>query len=100
MSSCADKCKEVAVASKGFKRLRKGVASRSSAEKASPTRWFVSKAMEEHGLKGFNAQKETKSFNAFLGTPVVDPEMYFMFLEKPPYRDIFNTLCGDHSAAW
>ncbi|MCD9642747.1 hypothetical protein HAX54_029690, partial [Datura stramonium] len=38
------------------------------------------------------------SFNAFLGTLVVDPEMYFMILAKPPYHDILHTLSGEHSA--
>ncbi|MCE3215042.1 hypothetical protein HAX54_000601 [Datura stramonium] len=78
-------------------------------------RRFGAKAVEEHGLKWFNAQMEAKdapenwndeglfalefptirgtvrelgSFNAFLGTPVVDPMMYLIFLEKPPHRDI------------
>ncbi|MCD7451460.1 hypothetical protein HAX54_012129, partial [Datura stramonium] len=39
------------------------------------------------------------SFNAFHGIPVVDPEMYFLMLEKPPYRDIHHTLYGEHSAS-
>ncbi|MCD9639978.1 hypothetical protein HAX54_024989, partial [Datura stramonium] len=39
----------------------------------------------------------TRSYNVFLGTPVVDLEMYFLFLEKSPYRDIFHTLCGEYS---
>ncbi|MCD9646708.1 hypothetical protein HAX54_036766 [Datura stramonium] len=30
-------------------------------------------------------------------TPMVNPEMYFMMLEKPPYHDIHDTLCGEHS---
>ncbi|MCD7458529.1 hypothetical protein HAX54_038500, partial [Datura stramonium] len=41
----------------------------------------------------------TKTFNAFLGTPVVDPSEYLILLEKPPYQDIHHTLCGDHSFA-
>ncbi|MCD7467713.1 hypothetical protein HAX54_005313 [Datura stramonium] len=40
-----------------------------------------------------------RSFNPFLGTSVVDIEMYFMILEKPPYRDIRHTLHGEHSDA-
>ncbi|MCD7449884.1 hypothetical protein HAX54_002042, partial [Datura stramonium] len=40
-----------------------------------------------------------RSFNEFLGIPVEDPKMYFQFLEKPPYRDIRHTLCGEHSIA-
>ncbi|MCD7460655.1 hypothetical protein HAX54_044068 [Datura stramonium] len=56
----SDKGKEVAIASKGFKRLRKGVASSSSAQKAPHVRRFGAKAAEEHGLKWFNAQKEAK----------------------------------------
>ncbi|MCD9638700.1 hypothetical protein HAX54_022824 [Datura stramonium] len=111
------------VASKRFKRLMS-----SSAQKAPPSRRFGAKVMEKHGLKWFNAQKEAKyapknwidesrlalefptihgtvrelglgSFNAFLGTPVVDPEMYFMLLEKPPYHVIRHTFCGENSAA-
>ncbi|MCD7470883.1 hypothetical protein HAX54_011073 [Datura stramonium] len=56
----ANKGKEVAVASKGFKRLRKGVASISSAQKAPLFRRFRYKAMEEHRLEWFNAQKKSK----------------------------------------
>ncbi|MCD9643261.1 hypothetical protein HAX54_030559, partial [Datura stramonium] len=50
MASHANKGKEVATSSKGFKRLRR----------------FGAKAMEEHGLEWFNAHKENKyvSFNA------------------------------------
>ncbi|MCE3051162.1 hypothetical protein HAX54_049017, partial [Datura stramonium] len=39
------------------------------------------------------------SFNAFLGKPVVDPEMYFLLLEKPPYNDIRHILCGENLAS-
>ncbi|MCD7461742.1 hypothetical protein HAX54_047003 [Datura stramonium] len=60
MASRAYKGKEVAVSSKGFKRLRKGVTSSSSTQKAPPARRFGAKAMEEHGLKWFNAQKKEK----------------------------------------
>ncbi|MCD9646484.1 hypothetical protein HAX54_036355 [Datura stramonium] len=60
MASRADKEREVAVASKGFKRLRKGVALSSLAQKVPPSRRFGAKAVEEHGLKWFNAQKEAK----------------------------------------
>ncbi|MCD7454695.1 hypothetical protein HAX54_025662 [Datura stramonium] len=59
MASHADKGKEVAV-SKGFKRLREGVALTSSAQKAPPARRFGTKAVEEYGLKWFNSQKEAK----------------------------------------
>ncbi|MCE3050338.1 hypothetical protein HAX54_047004, partial [Datura stramonium] len=38
-----------------------------------------------------------RSFNAFLCMPVMDLSIYFQLLEKPPYRDIFHTLCGEHS---
>ncbi|MCE0482175.1 hypothetical protein HAX54_040643, partial [Datura stramonium] len=38
-------------------------------------------------------------FNAFLGTPEVDPSEYFIFLEKPPYCEICHTICGKHSSA-
>ncbi|MCD9640704.1 hypothetical protein HAX54_026178, partial [Datura stramonium] len=51
MASWEDKGKEVAFANKGFKRLKKGVASRSLAQNAPPSRRFRAKAMEEHGLK-------------------------------------------------
>ncbi|MCD9642685.1 hypothetical protein HAX54_029592 [Datura stramonium] len=57
MASHIDKVKEVAVASKGFKRLKKGVASSSSSQKAPPSRRFGAKAVEEHGLKWFNASE-------------------------------------------
>ncbi|MCD7462489.1 hypothetical protein HAX54_048644, partial [Datura stramonium] len=40
-----------------------------------------------------------RSFNAFLGTLVVDPKMYFLLLEKDPYHDIRYILCEDHSAS-
>lgn len=40
-----------------------------------------------------------RAFNAFLERSVVDPSMYFILLEKPPYRDIFHTLYGEHSSA-
>ncbi|MCD7464279.1 hypothetical protein HAX54_052397, partial [Datura stramonium] len=141
MASYAEKGKEVAIASKGLKRLRRKVASSSSAQKAPPARRFGAKVVEEHGLKWFTAQKEakyvfskpeecnltsmrefyanwntsyekstkvkvqghvvhftTRYFNAFLGTLVVDPEMFLM-LEKTPYRDIHHTLCREHSSA-
>ncbi|MCD7473414.1 hypothetical protein HAX54_015252 [Datura stramonium] len=60
MVSRANKGKEVAVGSKGFKKLRKGVASSLSSQKEPPIRRFGAKAVEEHGLKWFNAQKEAK----------------------------------------
>ncbi|MCD9643646.1 hypothetical protein HAX54_031278 [Datura stramonium] len=60
MTSRADKGKELVVARKVFKRLRKGVASSLSSQKAPPTRRFAAKVVEEHGLKWFNAQKEAK----------------------------------------
>ncbi|MCD9641854.1 hypothetical protein HAX54_028311 [Datura stramonium] len=40
-----------------------------------------------------------RSFNAFLGTPLVDLEMYFLLLGKLPYNDIHHTFCKEHSAA-
>ncbi|MCD9639435.1 hypothetical protein HAX54_023986, partial [Datura stramonium] len=40
-----------------------------------------------------------KTFNDFLGTPVVDRSMDFILLEKPPYCDILYTLRGEHSSA-
>ncbi|MCE3050518.1 hypothetical protein HAX54_047412, partial [Datura stramonium] len=56
-----DKQKEVIVADKGLKRLKKGTkGSKSSAAKAPPTRRFAAEAIEEHGLKWFNAKKEAK----------------------------------------
>ncbi|MCD9643827.1 hypothetical protein HAX54_031674, partial [Datura stramonium] len=51
---------EVATLSKGFKRLRKGVALSSSLQRAPSARRFEDKVVEEHGLKWFNAQKEAK----------------------------------------
>ncbi|MCD7466150.1 hypothetical protein HAX54_002574 [Datura stramonium] len=60
MTSRVDKGKEVAVSSKGLKPLRKGVASSLSVQKVPPARRFGVKAMEEHGLKWFNAYKEEK----------------------------------------
>ncbi|MCD9638366.1 hypothetical protein HAX54_022266, partial [Datura stramonium] len=58
MASGAEKGKEVVVASKGFKRLTKGVSSSSSAQKEPHARRFRAKSMEEYGLKWFNSQKE------------------------------------------
>ncbi|MCD7456945.1 hypothetical protein HAX54_033650, partial [Datura stramonium] len=59
MSSHADKGKEVEVANKIFKRLRKGTKGSSSlTAKAPHARRFGAKAVELYGLKWFNAQKE------------------------------------------
>ncbi|MCE5166211.1 hypothetical protein HAX54_015849, partial [Datura stramonium] len=58
MASHAYKGKEVVVASKGFKKPRKRVASSSLAQKVPPVRRFGAKVVEEHGPKWFNAQKE------------------------------------------
>ncbi|MCD7449166.1 hypothetical protein HAX54_049719, partial [Datura stramonium] len=59
MASRADKEKEVIVAEKGLRQLRKGTKeSKSSTTKAPPARRFGEKFIEEHGLKWFNAQKE------------------------------------------
>ncbi|MCD9638302.1 hypothetical protein HAX54_022177, partial [Datura stramonium] len=59
--SYADKGKEVVVAEKGFKWLRKGTKGpKSLATKAPPTRRFGAKAVKEHGLKWFRSQKEAK----------------------------------------
>ncbi|MCD7448441.1 hypothetical protein HAX54_042238, partial [Datura stramonium] len=58
--SRADKGKEVAVASKGFKRIRTGVALSSSSQKAPPYRRFGANAVEDYRLNWFNAQKEAK----------------------------------------
>ncbi|MCD9641703.1 hypothetical protein HAX54_028091, partial [Datura stramonium] len=44
-------------------------------------------------------QFKAKRFNAFLETPTIYPSVYFILLEKPPYRDICHTLCGEHSSA-
>ncbi|MCD7464512.1 hypothetical protein HAX54_052909 [Datura stramonium] len=55
----ANKGKKVETANKGLKRLRKGSkGSSSSAANATPARRFGAKAVEPHGLKWFNAQKE------------------------------------------
>ncbi|MCD7460620.1 hypothetical protein HAX54_043986 [Datura stramonium] len=50
--------KEITTSSKEFKRLRKGVALSSSILRAPPARRFGAQAMEEHGLKWFNAKKK------------------------------------------
>ncbi|MCE3051964.1 hypothetical protein HAX54_051256 [Datura stramonium] len=138
MSLKADKEKEVEITNKGLKRLCKGTKGSSSlSTKGTPSRRFGAKAMEPHGLKWFQAQKEpeecnltlvrefnanwdtsfgertkvkiwgpvvhftTKTFNVFLGTPVVDPSEYFILLEKPPYHDIRHDLYGEHlSVHW
>ncbi|MCD9638623.1 hypothetical protein HAX54_022710 [Datura stramonium] len=57
MLSCANKDKEVANSSKGFKWLRRGVTPRSSAPRAPPARRFGAQDIEEHGLKWFNEKK-------------------------------------------
>ncbi|MCD9643549.1 hypothetical protein HAX54_031132, partial [Datura stramonium] len=60
MASCANKGKKVEIANKGFKKLRKGTkGSSSSAARAPPARRFRAKVVEPHGLKLFNAQKES-----------------------------------------
>ncbi|MCD9639124.1 hypothetical protein HAX54_023477, partial [Datura stramonium] len=59
MVSRSNKGKEVVVADKGLKWIRKGTKrSKSSTAKAPPTRRFGAKAVEDHSLKWFNAQKE------------------------------------------
>ncbi|MCE3051000.1 hypothetical protein HAX54_048710, partial [Datura stramonium] len=59
MASRADKGKEMAVADKGFKRLKKGTkGSKSSTAKALPARRFGAKDIEENGLKWFNEQNQ------------------------------------------
>ncbi|MCD7448442.1 hypothetical protein HAX54_042239, partial [Datura stramonium] len=50
-------------------------------------------------VRGQVVQFTSRSLNAFPGMPVVDPEMYFMMLEKPPYHEIYHNLCGEHSAS-
>ncbi|MCE3049465.1 hypothetical protein HAX54_044919, partial [Datura stramonium] len=57
MASHAKKGKEVCVASKGFKRIRKGVASSSSAKK-DPLQEVWSQGRGRAWLKWFNTQKE------------------------------------------
>ncbi|MCD7468189.1 hypothetical protein HAX54_006155, partial [Datura stramonium] len=60
MESQADKGKEVVVTGKGIKRPRMGTKwSKSSTAKASLTRMFRAKTVEEHGLKWSNALKES-----------------------------------------
>ncbi|MCE0480559.1 hypothetical protein HAX54_037526, partial [Datura stramonium] len=59
--SHADKGKEVVVADKGLKRLRKGTKGpKSLATKAPPAWRFGAKVVKEHGLKWFSAQNEAK----------------------------------------
>ncbi|MCD7468587.1 hypothetical protein HAX54_006947, partial [Datura stramonium] len=58
MDSRANKGKEVATSRKEFKRLRKGVVVSSLVPRAPPSRRFGAKAVEEHGLRWFNAQNE------------------------------------------
>ncbi|MCD7448785.1 hypothetical protein HAX54_046321, partial [Datura stramonium] len=61
MASKADKRKEVETANRGLKQPRKGTKGlSSSAAKETPARRFGAKAIEPHGLKWFNAQKESK----------------------------------------
>ncbi|MCE2055061.1 hypothetical protein HAX54_041871, partial [Datura stramonium] len=61
MASRVDKGKEVVVADKGLKRLRKGTKGlKSLAAKTPPARRFRAKAIKEHGLKWFNTEKEAK----------------------------------------
>ncbi|MCD9641418.1 hypothetical protein HAX54_027595, partial [Datura stramonium] len=57
MASYADKGKEVAVASKGLKSLKKGVTSSKSDQKAPPARRYRAKTVEKHGIKWFNSKK-------------------------------------------
>ncbi|MCE3215868.1 hypothetical protein HAX54_003853, partial [Datura stramonium] len=44
-------------------------------------------------IRGQVVQFKAKRFNAFLETPTIYPSVYFILLEKPPYRDICHTLC-------
>ncbi|MCD9644140.1 hypothetical protein HAX54_032126, partial [Datura stramonium] len=61
MASRGDKGKEVVVAEKGLKRLRKGIkGSNSSPVKAPPIRRFRAKAIEEHGLNGLIHERRPK----------------------------------------
>ncbi|MCE2055239.1 hypothetical protein HAX54_042264, partial [Datura stramonium] len=61
MASRANNGKEVVVSDKGLKGLRKGTkGSKSSTIKSPPARRFRANALEEHGLKWFNAEKEAK----------------------------------------
>ncbi|MCD9559815.1 hypothetical protein HAX54_018116 [Datura stramonium] len=41
----------------------------------------------------------TRTFNAFLGMLAKDAELYFQLNEKPPYKDILHTLCGENAMA-
>ncbi|MCD9642758.1 hypothetical protein HAX54_029702, partial [Datura stramonium] len=50
-------------------------------------------------IKGQVVRISARSFSAFLCTPVVNPSMYAVFLEKPPYLDIHHTLYGEHLAS-
>ncbi|MCD7458090.1 hypothetical protein HAX54_037137 [Datura stramonium] len=84
-----------------FKRLLKGVTLSSSAQKApllgglEPRSW---RSMGSSGLMPKRNQSTkikvrgqvvcftVRSFNTLLGTLVVDPEIYFIFLKKPPAK--------------
>ncbi|MCD7471710.1 hypothetical protein HAX54_012336 [Datura stramonium] len=55
-----DKRKEIVVANKGLKQLRKVTKGLSSSAKGAPARRFGAKAVEPHGLTWFNIQKEAK----------------------------------------
>ncbi|MCD9645773.1 hypothetical protein HAX54_034973 [Datura stramonium] len=60
MASHENKGKDVETSRKGFKSLRKGVPHSLPTQRAPLARRFGAQAIEEHGLKWFNAQKEAK----------------------------------------
>ncbi|MCE3052086.1 hypothetical protein HAX54_051575 [Datura stramonium] len=60
MTSNANKRKEIEVAGKSLKWLRKGIKGSSSSSKGASARRFGERAVEPHGLSWFNTQKEVK----------------------------------------
>ncbi|MCD9639652.1 hypothetical protein HAX54_024304 [Datura stramonium] len=96
--SHANKGKEVDTSRKDFKGLIKGVTPSSLAPRAPPARNFRAQAIEEHGLKwSMHKRRPNTTLRTRLMKAVEDPVMYFLLIEKPPYRDICHILCGEHS---
>ncbi|MCE3051556.1 hypothetical protein HAX54_050181, partial [Datura stramonium] len=87
MESRDNKGKEVVVADKCLKRLSKGTkGSKSPPAKAPPTRRFRVKAIEDHGLKWFNTQKEAK----YAPENLIDERC--LALEYPTIRDTIREI--------
>ncbi|MCD7465877.1 hypothetical protein HAX54_002069, partial [Datura stramonium] len=102
MASRANKGKEVATSRKGVKRLRKGVdpgvqphLSEGVLCQLEHFLWRDTKVR----VRGQVGHFTVRAFNVYLSMLEVDQEMYFVLLEKPPYRDIHHTLCGENLAS-